>query len=74
MFLELSYTGILFRAKETDKCDPLRFEQKDPSGGRGRGEPLEDFTWDPGVVTSVDDLISLMSTETQDNSDLGLLL
>lgn len=71
MFLELSYTGILFRAHETDKCDPLRFEQGDPSGGRGRGEFF--FSWDPGVVASVADLISLMSTETQDDSDLGLL-
>lgn len=33
----------------------------------------ESFTWDPGVVASVADLISLMSTETQDDSDLGLL-
>lgn len=73
MFLELSFTGILFRANETDKCDPLRFEQRDPSGGRGRGEPLEGLTWDPGVVASVADLISLMSAETQGDSDLGPL-
>lgn len=33
----------------------------------------ESFTWDPSVVASVADLISLMSTETQDDSDLGLL-
>lgn len=39
MFLELSYTGISFRANETDKCDPLRFEQRKPVG-KEEGESL----------------------------------
>lgn len=39
----------------------------------GRGEPLEAFAWDPGVKAPVADLMSLTSTETQDNSGPGLL-
>lgn len=39
----------------------------------GRGEALESFAQDPGVVASVSDLISLNSIETQDNSGLRLL-
>lgn len=47
--------------------------------GLSKETPVEEeggesyFTWDPGVVASVADLISLLSTETQDDSDLGLL-
>lgn len=73
MCLKLSYTGILFHVNEIDKCYSLRLEQETPEEEVGRGEPLESFARDPGVVASVADLVSLTSTETQDNSGLGLL-